>query len=149
MTHLVHKRIGNHNDEDSHDLRTPFTDEYSPPFPSTIPLSDDTSQLHLASSETLSSSSGSSAYDHGSTLSLSSTLSESSYLPASSSGILRSAPVLNTVKQKIEGKRKKKKETTGLRLTSAAQRRAYFTSPAHRQDITFGPEVNYNSDVLL
>ncbi|KAG6916949.1 hypothetical protein DXG01_004498 [Tephrocybe rancida] len=157
MPHFAHTRVDSLNiDEYDHNHLSPPSDLHrsisttkapskSSPFPPTVSLVDDTSQLHLARRDRdSSSSSGGSAYGsaYGSTSSLSSTLSASgasSYLGVSS-GSPRAARAISSIKEKVKGRGRKKKEKAGLGLGDAAQRRAYFASAAHRQDIVFGPE---------
>lgn len=51
----------------------------------------------------------------------------------------------STIKRQIKciGMGKQKGDRKGLGLAGASQRRAYFASAAHRQDITFGPRVRF------
>ncbi|KAG6889460.1 hypothetical protein C0995_000985 [Termitomyces sp. Mi166 len=144
MPHLVHTRIARNRDCSDH-LAPPAS---SAAFPPKIPLSDDTSQLHLARTLARSLSSRGNELAHSSMLSLSSTLSASLYLatPRESSKEFRSAR--STIKKMVGANGKdKKKERSGLGLASASKRRAYFTSAAHRQDITFGPEDVLTTDI--
>ncbi|KAG6837109.1 hypothetical protein H0H93_014713 [Arthromyces matolae] len=159
MPHFAHTRLNNDSEADdtNHIFLAPpstyqpidATNQSSlPSFPPTVPLTDDTSQLHLASSDTFSgNSSGSSIHGSSSSASLSSTISLS--LPASSSYLStspRSSGMMSAIKHKVRSRSKSRQEKTGLGLKDASQRRAYFASAAHRQEIIFGPEDILTTD---
>ncbi|KAG6884925.1 hypothetical protein C0992_005590 [Termitomyces sp. T32_za158] len=139
MPHFVHSRVG----LDNHDAPPVALSIQKPTttiFPPKRPLSDDTSQLHLALRGT-SDSRGSLPY--GSALSLS-----SPDLAALNRKPKESRSAISTVKEKLTGKRKdKKKERKGLGLADASQRRAHFARAAHRQEITFGPNDILTTDI--
>ncbi|KAG5339755.1 UPF0590 protein [Termitomyces sp. T112] len=164
MPHLIHTRIArNRHSNDylapssahsSRESTTTDTESSLPPFPPKTPISDDTSQLHLARTDVLSSSSsGSSSY--GSISSLSSTQITSPAPPPSyfATATPNGSPkeyrnTISTIKKKVrgQGKGKKKEAYRLLGFADASQRRAYFSSTTHRQDIIFGPEDTLTTD---
>ncbi|KAG6828176.1 hypothetical protein H0H92_008907 [Tricholoma furcatifolium] len=153
MPHFVHMRSSYDMDE-THGSNGTTENQISSPFPPTLPLIDDTSQLHLAQKYLSSDSSSinSDRSDVGSTLSLMSTLSASGpslnpYMGATYLSPPETQRTRSSIKQKFRIKGKgKKKERPGLDLPDAAKRRAYFASAAHRQDIVFGPEDILTTD---
>ncbi|KAH0580562.1 hypothetical protein H2248_002055 [Termitomyces sp. 'cryptogamus'] len=142
MPHFVHTRIAPDRHCNNHLASPSGPSVYKQTlaaFPPKIPLSDDTSQLHLACADaTASSSSRRSTY---------SSLS-SSYPAVPKRSPKEYRNVISTIKEKVKGKGKgEKEEIPGLGLVNASQRRAYFASAAHRQDIMFGPEDILTTDI--
>ncbi|KAG6884434.1 hypothetical protein C0992_006335 [Termitomyces sp. T32_za158] len=153
MPHLAHTRIARNNHLASlpaHEETTEATESLLSSFPPKTPVFDDTSQLHLAhTGASSSSSSGSSS--HSSISSFSSTASIPPLSPYVTASDSRPQQSRSTIKaEKVNGEKKgKEKLRTGLGLTGASQRRAYFASAAHRQDIMFGPEVRLLNAVYI
>ncbi|KAG6896792.1 hypothetical protein C0992_006012 [Termitomyces sp. T32_za158] len=141
MPHLAHTRIACNN----HLACLPATasEFLLSSFPPKTPLFDDTSQLHLArTGASLSSSNSSSSHSSPSFSSIASTSTWYPCVAASDSGPQESRNAISAEKANGEGK-DKEKTRVGLGLAGASKRRAYFASAAHRQDITFGPEVRF------
>ncbi|KAF5381309.1 hypothetical protein D9615_008319 [Tricholomella constricta] len=164
MPHFMHARVPCTEENEHKFLSPPSAHNHDthinthielPPFPPPDPITDDTSQLHLArtdapSSSNSSSSSRGSAFSDGpssSTSSLGSMLSVSSstsYVSAQrGSSPKAAADVLKKMATRVrkgKAKGKSRQERLGLGLENAAQRRAYFSTAAHRRGISFGPE---------
>ncbi|KAG5646743.1 hypothetical protein DXG03_002425 [Asterophora parasitica] len=175
MPHFVHERVSSGDEKKPEFLAPPSTrnatpsnkSSQRPPFPPPEPIADDTSQLHLARTD-VHLSSGSSGSSHSSsnsvgltssadvaelasssTSSLGSTLSVASTSYVSINGQTGSSPKAPSLMKKMAGKAKKKKSTgqaAELGLETAAQRRAYFSTAAHRRCIAFGPEDIITTD---
>ncbi|KAG5650490.1 hypothetical protein H0H81_012061 [Sphagnurus paluster] len=155
----------------------PDVDADTDTFPPRIPISDDTSQLHLARRGTGSSGNTSNASSASLASASSSSSSGGSYASAASSFRSGSGSSLSVHSQsgsvseagsgkngkgggmkklaarvrKGKGGRKKDEEdgvaeSRALGLETAAQRRAYFSSAAHRQEIVFGPQDVVTTD---
>ena len=162
MPHFVHERLD--------DIRTSpllghkHADSTGSSFPPSQSLGEDTSQLQFAiatssnsSSSTFSTpassnsmcftpaSSGSAFVTPASSLSsrIPSAASSSYDLPVSSrKPVSLGASVKNSLKKPLEKAQKKSKVDRSLDLRTASDRRSYFSSPQHRQEIEFGPDVS-------
>jgi hypothetical protein len=125
MPHFVHERMSSQSSSSRSSLSescdditpraTTFPRPTLPPFPPKTSVSDDTSQLRLMETSVSALSSPSSS-------SLSSASSSQSI--GARKSILRRG-----------------KNARSLDLQKASDRRSYFASPKHRQDVFFGPNV--------
>jgi hypothetical protein len=148
MPHFVHERIN--------DIRTSPVLEHKwseSSFPPSQSIGEDTSQLQfaIASSNSSSStyltpsSSNSSFVTPSSSLSVTSSSSDLSSLPKMPGSL--GVSVKNSLQLPFEKvhlkKNKNKKKIFGraLDLRTTGDRRSYFSSPQHRQEVVFGPEV--------
>lgn len=154
MPHLVHARVPS----GSHDSLKPDSDFSGsppalPPFPPSYSLVDDTSQLHLALSDTNSphdSTSSASSSTSSISSTLSATHSHNSAGSSSSKKLGGSSGRTSKIKDAVNGlptrRKRKKPDSPGLGLDTASQRRSYFSSAEHRQAVQLGPEVR---DIVL
>lgn len=153
MPHFSHTRIAETDDDGiSVDTHIPMS-LTAPPFPPTHSITDDTSHLHLAmapyNSLLSGSDSGSGSSASSSVSSILSTASSSSPRSSSTSLSLKSHSTnpLEKVKLKAAVRIKRKrdqrvKQGGPLDLATASQRRTYFSTPAHRKDVRFSPNVS-------
>jgi hypothetical protein len=148
MPHFVHERI-----DDRRASPVPEHKQWESSFPPSQSIGEDTSQLQfaIASSNSSSStyftpsSSNSSFVTPSSSLSITSSSSDLSNFPKMPGSL--GVSVKNSLQLPFEKahlkKNKKKKKIFGraLDLRTTGDRRSYFSSPQHRQEIVFGPEV--------
>lgn len=149
MPHFVHERIDN--------IRASPVPEHKRSFPPSHSIGEDTSQLQFAIASSNSSnstyftpySSNSPFVTPSSSLSVVSSSSNFSNFPKipGSLGI----SVKNSLKLPLEKAHLTKNKKTrvfgrALDLRTTGERRSYFSSPQHRQEIVFGPEDLITTD---
>lgn len=153
MPHFVHERI-----DDRRASPVPEHKQWESSFPPSQSIGEDTSQLQfaIASSNSSSStyftpsSSNSSFVTPSSSLSITSSSSDLSNFPKMPGSL--GVSVKNSLQLPFEKarlkKNKKKKKIFGraLDLRTTGDRRSYFSSPQHRQEIVFGPEDLITTD---
>ncbi|KAG2142446.1 hypothetical protein DEU56DRAFT_794471 [Suillus clintonianus] len=155
MPHFVHERLD--------DIRASPVLEHrrsAPSFPPSKSIGEDISQLQFATAtEDSSSTTVLTPYSSNSSFTTpSSSLSSSLPSAASSSFNLSTLPkkpdslgvsVKSSLKlplEKVHLKKKKRKMGRSLDLRTTGDRRSYFNSPQHRQEIAFGPEDLITTD---
>lgn len=133
MPHFEHKRLS--------------SDHASlPAFPPSQSIADDVSHVRVAStppsclsSRASSASSSSLSSKSSSSLSLASTSSSKSNTSSSSS----------SSKSSSRSKGKKRHSLSNANLYSASDRRSHFSDVPNRQEVEFGPQVNFSSFAQL
>ncbi|KIJ61855.1 hypothetical protein HYDPIDRAFT_176829 [Hydnomerulius pinastri MD-312] len=140
MPHFAHERL--------HNLQgTLISEEHESavlqsPFPPTTSISDDTSQLRLASKASSSGfRSGSQTPSSSSSSSLSASGSLSSDVSASSVKSSLRETVKNSLKKPLgKAESKRKRDESVLIFRTPGERRSYFSNAQHRKDVVLGPE---------
>ncbi|KAG1745296.1 hypothetical protein EDB19DRAFT_1894480 [Suillus lakei] len=152
MPYFVHERLDDIRVSPVlDDKRSDFT---APSFPPSQSIGEDISQLQFATTSSNSSSStyltpySSNFMTPSSSLSAASSSSNLSSLPKMPGSL--GVSVKNSLKLPIEKahlkKKKRRKFGRVLDLQTTDDRRSYFSSPQHRQEIVFGPEDLITTD---
>jgi len=140
MPHFVHERIDVRASPLPENELSKTIDHSFPPSQS---IGEDTSQLQYAMPSFHSSSSTVSSLSSvvSSPASSSTSLSSSSRKPGKFG-----ASVKHSLKKPFETAQLKKKKIRSLDLRTSHDRRSYFSSPEHREEIVFGPEDLITTD---